>query len=64
MKTLSGLAVAVVLIAGCVLVMYGLSLSPLGLTVEQARGNALVALLGTAGTALVMFALAGARGRL
>jgi hypothetical protein len=64
MRTLSRLAVAVLLIAGAVLVMYGLCLSPLGLTIPQARGGALVMFLGTAGAELVILALAGARGRL
>ena len=64
MKALQGLAVAALIIVGYTLLAYGLSLGYAGLTVAQARGNALGVLLALAGTALVIFSLAGVRRRL
>ena len=55
-------AVAVMLLAGWALVVYGVA-SRLGESQSAAAGAAFVALLGMCGAALALFALAGARGR-
>jgi hypothetical protein len=64
MKTLQGLAVAALIVLGYALLAYGLSLGYAGLTVAQARGNALGVMLALAGAALVILSLAGVRRRL
>lgn len=56
-------AVAVMLLAGWPLIVYGAA-ARLGESQSAAAGAAFVALLGMCGATLLLFALAGARGRL
>ena len=63
MRTLLIAAVAVMLLTGWALVVYG-AVGRMGYEQSAAAGAAVVALLGMGGVTLVMFALAGARGRL